>query len=86
VSKSKAHDDCAGVERLESDLALRAKLANLLHVVAGVQVSLDNAEVDITGVEAETSARVRLENLHNIVDRALKTLDGKPKSERVLGD
>ncbi len=56
-------------------MALRAKLANLLQVVAGVHVHLGKVEIDIKGVEAQAQLKVRLENLYDILDRALSTLD-----------
>ena len=64
---------------MEAHLALRASLANLLQVVAGVHVHLGKVEVDITGVEAEALMEVRLENLYDILDRALTTLDRNPE-------
>jgi hypothetical protein len=67
------------VEQLEAHLALRAKLANLLQVVAGVHIHLGKVEVDIKGVEAEAMLKVRLENLYDILDRALTTLDRHPE-------
>ena len=66
------------VEHLEAHLALRAKLANLLQVVAGVHIHLGKVEVDIKGVEAQARLKVRLENLYDILDRALTTLSGFP--------
>src|SRR5512133_1381032 len=67
------------VEQLEAHLALRAKLANLLQVVAGVHVHLGKVVVDIKGVEAQARLKVRLENLYDILDRALTTLDENPQ-------
>jgi hypothetical protein len=73
-------------ERLEAYLALRARLANLLQVVAGVDVESAEVGMDLKGVEAEAVVTVRLENLYGILDRTLTTLDpnGSPfqKSER----
>jgi len=79
ISKCKVDEIYVDVEHLEAHLALRAKLANLLQVVAGVHVSLGKVEVDIKGMEAEARLKVRLENLYDILDRALTTLDRNPE-------
>jgi hypothetical protein len=79
IRKVKVDEVYVDVEHLEAHLALRAKLANLLQVVAGVHVSLGKVEVDISGVEAEALLKVRLENLYDILDRALTTLDRNPE-------
>src|SRR5215216_2292787 len=79
VEKVKVDEVYVDVEQLEAHLALRAKLANLLQVVAGVHISLGKVEVDISGVEAEALLKVRLENLYDILDRALTTLDRNPE-------
>ena len=63
---------CVDVEKLQADLALNAKLANLL-LVAGAHVSIDQVKVDIKDVEAQASLKVRLENVYDILDRALST-------------
>src|SRR5215218_2803701 len=79
IRKVKVDEVYVDVEQLEAHLALRAKLANLLQVVAGVHISLGKVEVDISGVEAEALLKVRLENLYDILDRALTTLDRNPE-------
>jgi hypothetical protein len=79
IRKVKVDEIYVDVEHLEAHLALRASLANLLQVVAGVHVHLGKVEVDISGVEAEALMEVRLENLYEILDRALTTLDRNPE-------
>ena len=79
IRKVKIDEIYVDVEQLEAHLALRARLANLLQVVAGVHVHLGKVEVDISGVEAEALLKVRLENLYDILDRALTTLDRNPE-------
>ncbi|MET8832385.1 hypothetical protein ABZV78_00485 [Micromonospora sp. NPDC004540] len=66
------------VEGLDADLSLRARLANLLQLDAGVRVHLEGVELDVTGVSAEALLKVRLEKLAQILDRALTTLDRNP--------
>ncbi|MDG4836100.1 hypothetical protein O7631_06175 [Micromonospora sp. WMMD967] len=67
------------VDGLDADLSLRARVANLLQVDAGVRVHLSGVELDINGVQAEAQLRVRLEQLTNILGRALDTLDSNPQ-------
>jgi hypothetical protein len=66
-------------ERLDAHLALQTRLANLVQLVAGVHVHLEKVELDAKVVEAEALHKVRLENLYDIVDRALATIDHNPK-------
>ncbi|MBB5478498.1 hypothetical protein [Micromonospora parathelypteridis] len=67
------------VDGLDADLSLRARVANLLQVDAGVRVHLSGGELDVNGVHAEAQLRVRLEQLANILGRALDTLDNNPQ-------
>ncbi|MFG3603566.1 hypothetical protein [Micromonospora chersina] len=72
------------VEGLDADLSLRARLANLLQLDAGVRVHLEGVELDVTGVSAEALLKVRLEKLMQILDRALSTIDRNPHLIDVL--
>ncbi|MEV7986453.1 hypothetical protein [Micromonospora sp. NPDC085948] len=67
------------VDGLDADLSLRARVANLIQVDAGVRVRLNSGELDINGVHAEAQLRVRLEQLTTILGRALDTLDHNPQ-------
>ncbi|WP_433653214.1 hypothetical protein ACQP2C_14280 [Micromonospora zamorensis] len=67
------------VDGLDADLSLRARVANLLQVDAGVRVHLNGGELDVNGVHAEAQLRVRLEQLTRILGRALDTLDANPQ-------
>lgn len=66
------------VERLDAHLALRAEVANLVNLVAGVHVGVDKIKIDLKDVKAECELKVRLENTYNILDRTLTTLDQNP--------
>jgi hypothetical protein len=79
IRKVKVDEIYVDVEDLDAHLALRAKLGDLLQVMAGVHVSLGKVEVDIKGVEVEAKMNVRLEQLYDILDRALTTLDRNPE-------
>ncbi|MEU7652489.1 hypothetical protein AB0C42_22730 [Micromonospora taraxaci] len=67
------------VDGLDADLSLRARVANLLQVDAGVRMHLSGVELDVNGVHAEAQLRVRLEQLTRILGRALDTLDSNPQ-------
>ncbi|MFI7430182.1 hypothetical protein ACIBPB_24575 [Micromonospora sp. NPDC049836] len=67
------------VDGLDADLSLRARLANLVQLDAGVRVHLEGVELDVTGVSAEALLKVRLEKLVQILDRALTTIDRNPQ-------
>jgi hypothetical protein len=85
VPKIKVGELCIDVERLEAHLALRAQVANLVNLIAGVHVGVDKVKIDIKDVEAECELKVRLENTYNILDRTLSTLDENPEVvERLL--
>jgi hypothetical protein len=73
------------VENLEAHLALEARLANLLFLKAGADVSIDNVKITIKGVEAQALLKVRLDNVKAIIDRTLTTIDRNPEIlERLL--
>ncbi|MGK5521656.1 hypothetical protein ACSNN9_20210, partial [Micromonospora sp. URMC 107] len=72
------------VDELDADVSLRARLANLLQLDAGVRVHLQGVELDITGVHAEALLKVRLEKLVEILDRALTTIDRNPQVIQAL--
>jgi hypothetical protein len=86
VPKVKVGELCIDVERLDAHLALRAEVANLVNLVAGVHVGVDKVKIDIKDVEAECELKVRLENTYNILDRTLSTLDENPKMVEKLLD
>jgi hypothetical protein len=74
------------VERLDAHLALRAEVANLVNLVAGVHVGVDKVKIDLKDVKAECELKVRLENTYNILDRTLTTLDDNPDIVKGLLD
>ncbi|MFC7708601.1 hypothetical protein, partial [Micromonospora lupini] len=67
------------VDGLDADISLRARLANLLQLDAGVRVHLHGVELDIDGVHAEAQLRVRLEQVVTLLGRALDTIDNNPQ-------
>jgi hypothetical protein len=67
------------VDHLDAQLALRAQVASLVSLIAGVQVSVDKVKIDIKDVNAKAEVKVRLQNTYNILDRTLTTLDENPE-------
>jgi hypothetical protein len=73
------------VDNLKAHLALDARLANLLQLTAGVDVGIDKVKLTIKGVRAEALLKVRLDNVADIIDRTLTTIDRNPQMlERLL--
>lgn len=67
------------VNNLRVNLALEARLANLLHLSAGANASIDNVRIDLRGVRAQATLLVRLDNVRAIIERTLQTLDNNPQ-------
>lgn len=67
------------VENLEAHVALDARLANLLKLTAGADVSIDNVKIQLKGVQAQATLIVRLDNVRAIIERTLQTLDNNPQ-------
>lgn len=73
------------VQNLQVDIALDARLANLLHLSAGAKASVDDVQIEIAGVRAQATLIVRLDNVRAIIERTLQTLDNNPQIvERLL--
>ena len=66
------------VQGLQAHVSLDAQLANLLHLTAGVDASLQSVKLDIKGVKAQATLIVRLDNVRGIIERTLQTLDQNP--------
>jgi YD repeat-containing protein len=67
------------VKNLQVELALEARLANLLHLSAGARASVDDVRIEIAGVRAQATLIVRLDNVRAIIERTLQTLDNNPQ-------
>jgi hypothetical protein len=73
------------VQNLQAHLALDARVANLVKLTAGVDISIDKVNISIKGVQATALLIVRLDNVRAILDRTLTTLDKNPQLvERLL--
>lgn len=67
------------VQNLEAHIALNARLANLLSLNAGADVRIERVNVQIKGVKAQAQLIVRLDNVRDIIDRTLTTIDRNPQ-------
>ena len=67
------------VANLDVDIALDARLANLLKLTAGANASIDQVKIGLKGVKAQATLIVRLDNVRAIIERTLQTLDNNPQ-------
>ncbi|MCJ1442943.1 MAG: hypothetical protein MMC23_003440 [Stictis urceolatum] len=74
------------VEQLSADINLNAKVAGLVTINAGVQLSVEKVNITIVDVEAELELVVRLGHLVDIVNRVFESLDLNPLLIGVLNN
>ena len=67
------------VQNLQAHVSLDARVANLVKITAGVDASIDKVNLDIKGVKASVLLIVRLDNVREIIDKTLTTLDKNPQ-------
>jgi len=67
------------VNNLDVNIALDARLANLLHLSAGAHARIERVNLTIRGVRAQATLIVRLDNVRAIIERTLQTLDNNPQ-------
>ena len=67
------------VERVNVQVALDARVANLVMLNAGVQASINRVRLQISGVNAQAQLIVHLDKVAKILDRTLQTIDNNPK-------
>ncbi len=73
------------VDNVQANLALDARVANLVKLTAGVDLKIGKVKLTIEGVRAEALLKVRLDNVREILDRTLTTIDRNPALvERLL--
>jgi hypothetical protein len=66
-------------------VSLDARVANLVKITAGVDASIDKVNLSIKGVKASVLLIVRLDNVRQIIEKTLDTLDKNPQLvERLL--
>ncbi|HEV7922533.1 MAG TPA: hypothetical protein VGR02_17250 [Thermoanaerobaculia bacterium] len=67
------------VQNVHVQIALDARVANLLVLNAGAEASIERVRLQISGVGAEARLIVRLDKVAKILDRTLQTIDNNPK-------
>lgn len=67
------------VANLDVNIALDARLANLLKLTAGADAHVDQVKIGLKGVRAQATLIVRLDNVRAIIERTLQTLDNNPQ-------
>jgi len=63
------------VSHLEARVSLKAEVAKMVKIDVGVQVAMDDVDLDLNGVHAQALLKVRLEQVSAILSHALQTLD-----------
>ena len=74
------------VDNVDAQLSLDARVANLVRLNAGANVSIGNVNLTIKGVQASASLIVRLDNVRAIVERTLTVLENNPEIIETLGN
>lgn len=67
------------VDDVQANVSLDARLANMLKLTAGADVSINKVKLTIKGVQAQVLLVVRLETVARIIDRTLTTIDRNPQ-------
>ena len=66
------------VDNITAKVNLDAKVLNLLHFTAGVDLSIDRVKLTIQNVSAKVYLEARLENVVSMVDDVLSSIDLNP--------
>ncbi|MGH3343805.1 MAG: hypothetical protein ACRDPK_13215 [Carbonactinosporaceae bacterium] len=67
------------VDNLRARVSLQAEVLDLLRLNVGADVELGRVALDIKGVEAQALLKVRLDNVKEIIERVLTTIDENPQ-------
>ncbi|HET7464797.1 MAG TPA: hypothetical protein VFJ82_26375 [Longimicrobium sp.] len=67
------------VDNLQARVALSARVANLVSVQAGADVSIRQVSVGVRGVRAEVLLLVDLDNVAAVIERTLQFVDNHPE-------
>ncbi|HET7232051.1 MAG TPA: hypothetical protein VFJ16_18740 [Longimicrobium sp.] len=67
------------VDNLQARVALNARVANLVSVQAGADVSIAQVSVGVRGVRAEVLLLVDLDNVAAVIERTLQFVDNHPE-------
>lgn len=67
------------VEDLNAHVALQAELADLVKINVGVYAGIKKLDLDVKGLNVQAVLKVKLKNVHEILSRALNTIDNNPE-------
>jgi hypothetical protein len=67
------------VGHLDAYVSLKAELADLVRLDVGANANLDDFELDIKGVEVQARLEVRLDEVSEIMQRALEAIENLPE-------
>jgi pyruvate/2-oxoglutarate dehydrogenase complex dihydrolipoamide acyltransferase (E2) component len=67
------------VKNLRHRTSLQAELADMVKLNVGVEAVLDEAKLELKGVDAQSLLKAHLNNVRAILSRALDTLDNNPQ-------
>ncbi|MGA8115078.1 MAG: hypothetical protein WCA46_15540, partial [Actinocatenispora sp.] len=73
------------VEDLRARVSLQAEVLDLLKLNVGADVMLGKVKLDIQGVEAQAMLKVRLDNVRDIVNSVLNTINRNPEILEHIG-
>lgn len=74
------------VEDLKARVALRTRLADLLEIDVGLDVSLNTVKLETKGVDAEARLKARLDTVQAMIERTLSSVDENPELIKNLTD
>jgi exonuclease VII small subunit len=72
------------VRDLRPHVSILVEMANLLNLSVGVAARLEEVKLEIEGVEAEVTLKVRLKHIRAILEKALDTIGEHPEILRIL--
>jgi hypothetical protein len=79
VSQLRVDEIILDVEDLSAHVSVEANVLNLLRLSVGADVQLGGVHLEIRGVEAQALLKVRLDNIAEIINRVLTTIDRNPE-------
>jgi hypothetical protein len=85
VAQLKVEEIGMEVESLQAQVAVEARLGDLLHLHVGADVVAEGVALEIKGVEAQAQLKARLDKVLTIIERTLKTVDAHPEVLTELG-
>lgn len=74
------------VQDLKARVSLRTRLADLLEIDVGLDVSLNTVKLETKGVEAEAQLKARLDTVQAMIERTLSSVDENPELIKDLAD